>query len=213
MISTYESDAVSVPPYLNYIPIKRNILAENDRSLKYYPYFGEDTVGIKSGLEKELEDRFNDRIKDLPLRHFYAEQADKLEPYAVRYLEDVGCQITDILYLLLDPSGPKEPDEPSSASNMAKWQNQCFATESGRANKKWRELFCHLKRPDQQALTRADLACRSFYNVTELSLWYIVKNHGIVTALFNEISARKDTPTSRDDASPYTTLGCLICHV
>jgi len=212
-VEVYTSEAVSVPPYLSYISIRRNILAENDRSLKYYPYFGEEGPGKKSGLEKELEDRFNNRIKDLPLRHWFAEQAEKLGPYAARYLEDVGCQMMDVLYLLLDTDRLIEPDEVSASGSMRKWHVRCFATDFGRTNKKWQEVFCRLRCPEQQALARADLACRAFYNTTKLSLWYIVRNHESATSLLTWSQEKKGSPSGSQGLSTYADLGCLVCHV
>ncbi|KAI9879601.1 MAG: hypothetical protein M1830_008051 [Pleopsidium flavum] len=212
-VDVYTSDAVLVPPYLSYISIRRNVLAENDRSLKYYPYFGEEGQIRKSGLEKELEDRFNNRIKDLPLRHWYSEQADKLGPYAARYLEHVGCQMTDVLYLLLDTDRLTQKGKISASGNMRRWHMRCFAIDSDRSNKKWQGVFGHLRRPVQQALARADLACRAFYNTTKLSLWYIVKSHEIATSLLNESQRKKSSPSGSRGLSTYTGLGCLVCHV
>lgn len=211
-VTTYRSDAVSVPPYLNYIPIRRNILAENDRSLKYYPYFGEDGPGKKSGLEKELEERFNNRIKHLPLRHWYAEQADKLMPYTTRYLEELGCSIEAVLYLLLDTDHPIEPAEGSSVT-LHKWYARCFATESVRTSQKWQNLFSSISRPEQQALARAELACKAFYSVTKLSLWYIVKTHEVTVNHLAQRQEKKTTPSATQGLHTYTDLGCLMCYV
>jgi len=211
-VTMYTSDAVSVPPYLNYIPIRRNILAENDRSLKYYPYFGEDGPGKKSGLEKELEERFNNRIKHLPLRHWYAEQADKLLPYATCFLEEQGCTIEDILYLFLNPDSPIEPGEGSS-STLHQWYARCFATDSDRTSKKWQSLFCSMQSPEEQALAHVRLACKAFYTVTKLSLWYIVKSHEVTVKLSARLQEKKDTPSAAPGLNTYTNLGCLMCHV
>ena len=208
----YASEAVSVPPYLNYIPIRRNILAENDRSLKYYPYFGEDGPGKKSGLEKELEERFKNRIKHLPLRHWYAEQADKLMPYTTRFLEDLSCSIKDVLYLFLDTDHSTESGEGSLGTSY-KWHAACFASDSDRTNKKWQSLFCSIQSPGQQALDRARLACKAFYTVTKLSLWYIVKSHEVTVELLAWLPEKKTTPSTTQRSHTYTDLGCLMCHV
>lgn len=211
-VTIYASDAVSVPPYLNYIPIRRNILAENDRSLKYYPYFGEDGPGKKLGLEKELEERFNDRIKHLPFRHWCAEQADKLLPYTRRYLEQLSCEFSDVLYLFLDTNHTRKPGEGSSGTSQD-WYAACFAAESDRASKKWQTLFCSMQSPGQQALARAELACKAFYTATKLSLWYIVKNHDVTVNLLARLQEKGDSPYSTQGLHTYTDLGCLMCHV
>ena len=211
-VTVYTSDAVSVPPYRNYIPIRRNILAENDRSLKYYPYFGEDGPGKKSGLEKELEERFNNRIKHLSLRHWYAEQADKLMPYTIRYVEEIGCSIEDILYLLLDTEHLTKPVEGSSGS-LRNWYARCFAFDSDRSTRKWQNLFCSMQPPGKLALARAELACKAFYSVTKLSVWYIVKSHEVTANLLVGLEEKKTTPSSAQGLHTYTDLGCLMCHV
>jgi len=211
-VTMYTSDAVSVPPYLIYIPIRRNILAENDRSLKYYPYFGEDGPGKKSGLEKELEERFNNRIKHLPLRHWYAEQAEKLVPYTTSYLEELGCSIEAVLYLLLDTNHPIEPAEGSSWT-VQKWYARCFATDSVRTSKKWQALLSSMPKPGQLALARAQLACKAFYTVTKLSLWYIAKIHEVTVHRLAQSQEKSDIPSITQGLHTYTDLGCLMCHV
>lgn len=211
-LDRYKSTAVTVPPYLTYVSVRRNILAENDRSLKYYPYFGEEGPDRKSGLEKELEERFKNRIKHLPLRHWYAEQAQKIKPYAERFLDDVGCRVIDVLYLFLDRSRLKEPGE-AAAPSLRKWHAKCFATDSGQAHKKWQKLFVSLEPPKEKALDRAELACRAFYEVTKLSLWYIIRNHEVAVEHMARAQRRRELPMSTQELGPYTELGCLLCHV
>ncbi|KAI9810172.1 MAG: hypothetical protein M1827_006617 [Pycnora praestabilis] len=200
-LTTYASDAVTVPAYTSYITLRRNLLAENDKNLLYWPYFGDEVEKEKSSLFEELELRFQNRIRDLPRRRLRSEQALKFAPYVKRFLSEVGCGVADVLYYFIQP---KE-------------------SYFNRDQKKWIGLFERLPKPQHRALALAGLASRAFFNVAGFSIWHVIKSKDVLLEPLSLEKLAADTPsillqeskmnnTGSNLLGTYTDLCCLVCH-
>ncbi len=224
-VTSYNSEAITIPSYTSYITLSRNVLAANDKDMKYFPYFGEDVNVEKGALFKELEQTFNNRVKDLPLCRLRAEQADKFRPYAKAALEELGCGMNDILRYLLEDERPSPMVKMSMEARDA-WLDRAPHLEEdfNREEIGLRKVLADLPPRDEQAVAVAGLACRAFLNVTEFSLWHIAKSdEGIFTAglpgklsqatMGSTTEAHAGATVAAQSLETYSDLGCLICHV
>src|SRR4051794_24741581 len=85
-----------VPKYSSYTSLRRNVLAEDDDKLRYFPYFGDD---INDG--GALQELYSDWTKNLPTVHRRSEQAAMLAGTAERFLAETGLSFYDAVHYLI----------------------------------------------------------------------------------------------------------------
>ncbi|KAI9706558.1 MAG: hypothetical protein M1836_003565 [Candelina mexicana] len=224
-VTTYKSEAVTIPSYTSYITLSRNILAVNDKDMKYFPYFGEDINVEKGVLFRELEQTFNNRVQDLPLCRLRAEQADKFRPYAEAALDELGCSMGDILRYLLEDHRPLPMvDMSSETRNIWLDRTPHLKEDFNKEENNVRKVLDDLPPRVDRAVAVAGLACRAFLNVTKFSLWHIAKTdqHIFAAGLPGKLSqgtlgstaeAHAGANLAAQSLGTYSELGCLICHV
>ncbi|KAI9712133.1 MAG: hypothetical protein M1812_006971 [Candelaria pacifica] len=223
-VTAYNSNAVTIPSYTSYITLSRNVLAENDKDMKYFPYFGDEVIVEKGALFKELEQTFNNRVQDLPLCRLRAEQADVFRPYAVAALEELGCSMSDILRYLLEDDRPL-PTIKMSIQARNTWLDRALHLNEdfNREEKSMKKVLNDLPPRAERAVAVAGLACRAFLNITQFSLWHIAKaDKGVfASGLPGKLSqgtmgstneAHAGANPSAQPLGTYSELGCLICH-
>ncbi|TKA81060.1 hypothetical protein B0A49_00680 [Cryomyces minteri] len=103
----YSTDAVDVPQHDTYVSLKRNVLGENRKRLRYVPYLedsDDNDRAANEGLERRLRKMYDFTPNEQRpgfVRH--SEKARKLGPYVEAFLEELGCNFSDVLHFLLAP--------------------------------------------------------------------------------------------------------------
>lgn len=205
----YRSEAVTLPPYKSYIGLKQNVLAENNRQLLVMPYLDDEQEDDPklSNLWKELEDRFEMAVEERPRRLLQEEQSRKYSPYVEAFLEEIGCDLKDVLRWLLDPHPLTGMQEPEIAAEMLKTREESCTEDFNREKKKWATVLSNLPPSSEKALKMASLACPVFLKVCGFSLWHIASrsSHAQIT----RISPSKDDSGNET----YRDLACRVCHL
>lgn len=208
-VTPYKSKAVTLPPYKSYIGLKQNVLAENNRQLLVMPYLDDEQEDDPklSNLWKELEDRFEMAVEERPRRLLQEEQSRKYSPYVEAFLEEIGCDLKDVLRWLLDPDPLAGMKEPEFAAEMLKMRDESCNEDFNREKKKWVTVLSNLPPSSDKALKMASLACPVFLKVCGFSLWHIASrsSHAQIT----RISPSKDDSGNET----YGDLACRVCHL
>ncbi|KAI9826728.1 MAG: hypothetical protein M1819_007273 [Sarea resinae] len=226
----FESKAPLLPKYTSYITLRRNVLTEDDECIRYWPYFGigeENEKATETFYESVLKLFPQNRLKGMQMLHIRAEQAIKYRPYVERFLSEVGCAGTDILYYLLDDSTSPVPVKMSPESEEA-WKSRAshleedFSPSDDDGRRKWEQVRQQLAPTSKRALGVAGLACTAFKNRAPFSLWHIAKRYRKIMnaatpgriAFNTPASSSQLRPTGDESSEPlgtYEDLGCRLC--
>ena len=211
----YESPALTLPTYKSIVRLGPNVLARNDRTLKYLPYFNEEEgpKGQQDGLYEELRKRFNDRVKTLPAQRRCGEMADWWREYVEYFLDDVGIDFADILYVLLhEQDSSWEPDVDQSSAALSAWmlrEEECPRCETTIRSSSWCRFWETLPHRDGRTFALAAIACRVFLDASRFSIWHVASTAPAIKRL---VKLQRQQETAPCPKHPSNDL-CLICHV
>ncbi|KAI9773030.1 MAG: hypothetical protein M1839_002231 [Geoglossum umbratile] len=212
-LTKHTSAIIPVPKYNSYTSLRRNVLAEDDDKLKYFPYFGDDIND-----EGALQELYSDWTKKLPTVHQRTELAATLADTADKFMDETGLSYYDALHYLI---GNIEVVSPQAISREEK--------EEARRERKVAALYQDFElEPAKQKLyldsipplTPAGLAiapavCKIWKDITTISLWDVIKNG---KGEYSEKQGQKPPKISdQDEASAYYSVGtvhslkCLAC--
>ena len=219
----YTVGGTSIPPYTNYISTKRNILIEDDKHRTFLPWNGDDT-SIDADYQ-ELENTIVGNQRNYHRLNAVAEKAKLYGPYTEKFLNEVGCDIADVLCYLLDESNPSVPQElplelaPVWLNREAHVKEDYYDdsddsdfTGGGKQShdqirqpkKQWQMVFDSIPRSaDGRRTAVAGLACTAFSNVAEFSIWHVVKRHKLVS----QATCGKTKSDESDSSKPNTPVG------
>lgn len=214
----FESAIPALPKYKSIVRLGPNVLAKNDMTLKYLPYFFEKkefTDHDQKELHDELEKRYKNRIDTLPARRKCRELADYWRECVEDYLEWIDLDLDDLISFLTLPSQPDGfQDLQTSLSPEAfaasRWRESiCPSCEAPVGSKAWANLISYWDREhkplsDGRKMALAGLACQAFLGIARFSLWHIVS-----TAPSTLEFIRRSKWRPREQAS---TL-CLVCYL
>jgi hypothetical protein len=235
----YKAGSLTVPPFTNYIPTRRNILIEDDKNQTFLPYHGDD-AWVDNDYE-ELE------VKILKNREIYqrsnamTEQARAFVPYVDAFLSQMGCSVPLVLRYLLDEPKPEIPAEVPE-EYMDAWRDRHLHLDDDyyepvknptpntskdwfrfrHPRRQWEALFQTLQAPENsREYAAAGLACAIFHNMVNFSLWEVIKRHRIVLGWTSQKVRSVEQSSSQEDQDPsssfdplatYADLGCLVCY-
>lgn len=219
----YTIGGTSIPPYTNYISTKRNVLIEDDKHRTFLPWNGDDT-SIDADYQ-ELENTIVGNQRNYHRLNAVAEKAKLYGPYAEKFLNEVGCDVADVLRYLLDESNPTIPPElpmelapvwlnreahvkedyyDDSEDSDSRGTNKQSHDQIRHPKKQWQTVFDSIPRSvDSRRIAVAGLACTAFLNVAEFSLWHVVKRHKLVS----QATYGKTKSDESDSSKPNTPVG------
>ncbi|KAH0537931.1 hypothetical protein FGG08_005413 [Glutinoglossum americanum] len=203
-----------VPKYSSYTSLRRNVLAEDDDKLRYFPYFGDD---INDG--GALQELYSDWTKNLPTVHQRSEQAAMFAGIAEKFLAETGLSFYDAVHYLI---GNIETIAPQASS--------VEELEQAKRERKKAALYHDFElEPAKQKgyldsippLTLAGLAmapavCKAWKDATTISLWDVIKGRDVGV---NPGKQSQNAPAALHQraANGYYSIGtvysmkCLIC--
>ncbi|OCK79858.1 hypothetical protein K432DRAFT_443585 [Lepidopterella palustris CBS 459.81] len=220
-ITKYRSTAVQVPPYTDYVSLRDNVLAENNRKLLYWPYFDDEEHEDlnKKGLWSELDQRFDMVNEHRPRRLLQAEQCRVYRAYTETFLEEIGIDWKHILFWLLAENtdiasidvslsmgwGIQSGGMLDTSSFLLQREPHCVE-DFNRGHKKWKAVFSNLPRPSVRELKLAAHACTAFLKSCGFSLWHIAR-------LSNSAQLTRIEPLQHEAGFTYRSLACRVCHL
>jgi SET domain/CXC domain len=218
----FKSEAQRLPKYNSIVRLGLNVLAPNDKELRYLPYFPseEEKDGADAAHHKrreELLEGFDNRIKFLPEERKCAEQAEFWREHAEYFLEEVGCTCTDVMYYLLhDEDSEWKPDCQLSIEALAKWQQRetyCSACGTKFEGDVWDRLSETLSehKPDDKTLALAGLVCSVFGDIVKFSIWHVASTDENVRSLLDK--TEKKWVEEHESKAPRTQSLCMVCHI
>jgi SET domain/CXC domain len=220
--AVFQSEAQRLPKYSSIVRLGSNLLAPNDKDLRYLPYFpseeekdGSDAANFKR--REELLEGFDHRIKFLPEERKCAEQAEFWREHVAYFLEAVGCTCADVMfYLLHDEDSNWKPECQLSEEALSQWQNRetyCGACGTKFEGDQWDRLSETLsgQKPDEQTLARAGLVCSVFSNAAKFSIWHVVSTDADVQYLLHEMQEK--WTAQHEEKRPNSRDLCMLCHV
>ena len=218
----FQSYTQRLPKYNSIVRLGLNVLAPNDKDLRYLPYFPseEEKDGADAADHKrreELLEGFDNRIKFLPQERKCAEQADFWREHAEYFLEEVGCTCVDVMfYLLHDEDAEWRPECQISEEALSQWQNRemcCSACETKFEGDHWDRLSETLEthKPDEKTLALAGLVCSVFSKFAKFSIWHIVSTDADVLSLLEE--TERSWRGEKEPRRPKSQSLCMLCHV
>ena len=215
---SYTAEKVVIPPYTNYIATRRNVLIGDDKRRTFLPYHGDDAWVDTDYADLESKIGRN-RLLYHKLNHL-EEQARLYGPYAQRFIQQVGCSMSDVLYYLLDETSPPVPEElPTELASV--WRNrQSHITDdyyddsddaesitprknakvqSKQPKEQWQIAFINISEPPKgRVLAAAGLACAVFLSTAGFSLWHIAKKHAL--------TLETNRGDSKSDNAPHNAM-------
>lgn len=190
----FKSNAPTLPKYKSIVRLGPNMLAENDRTLKYLPYFpdeeGVDGDDSKTELRLELEQRFHSRVDRLSDWQGCIGKSDLYREATKKFLRDVGSSFNDILYYLhFDDKNAEEWRPPQLDSDEAvaalteSCHIRCPVCDQFYGGRKWERIFPRLRVPSDRELGLAAMVYFAFYDAAAFSIWHIVVTDPEITGL------------------------------
>jgi hypothetical protein len=214
-LTKHSASSEFVPKYSSYTSLRRNVLAEDDDKLRYFPYFGDD---INDG--GALQELYSDWTKNLPAVHRRSELAAMLAGTAEKFLAETGLSFYDAVHYLIGDIETIVP-QPASVVELEQARRERrkaalyhdFELEPAK-----QKLYLDSipRPPDRTGLEIAPAVCKAWKDVTTISLWDVIKGRD---ASINPGKQSQSTPAAlpQKAASGYYSIGtveslkCLIC--
>ncbi|KKY28844.1 putative esc e complex protein [Phaeomoniella chlamydospora] len=210
-----------LPRYKSIVRLGPNTLAENDRTLKYLPYFIEEEQGIdKEELYKELSQRFDKLPEDLHVRRNCSEKAVFWREAIEELMVEVGVDVEDVMCYLLMPDSEFQSFSPRNVHQKAieQWrhrENSCKSCAMSYSRGSWNRVYSALPKPsrDRISIVVAGFLCQAVTKVAEFSIWHVVSKHPRIRQLLQE--ARTSSSQAVQIAGPQTAskLRCALCYL
>ncbi len=213
----YESQLSALPRYRSIVRLGPNVLAKNDRTLKYMPYFTSEedpTSRQKKELHDELQKRYIDRVETLPAQRKCSELAEFWRECVEDFLEEINISFYDIVYFLLynhDGLINSHAElSPEASAEIQVAEDECPSCRTRIGRRDWARLVDawdtgELPQPDETKLAPAGLACRVFLDIAKFSIWHIASSALPVQQLFQEVK--------QSGLEGKSSTLCLICHL
>ncbi|KAF2192307.1 hypothetical protein K469DRAFT_620423 [Zopfia rhizophila CBS 207.26] len=220
-ITPYKSTAVDVPFYHDYVGLRDNVLAENNRKLLYWPYFQEEELADlgKKGLWNELDEQF-DMVNDKRPRHvLQAEQCRVHSPYVEKFLKDIDVPWENVLFwLLAQDEDINHINQTSNDLSSAEFEPLLLdrtphcEEDFDRDRRRWKIVFSKLPKPSFRNLRLSALACSIFLRLCDFSMWHLARQSKAA-----QLQMPKDVRGSREVDNrnlefTFRKSACRVCH-
>lgn len=236
MTTGFTSDAVTMPPFGEYVSLKENVLAENNKKKLVAPYLADDQDQDqdKQSLWEELRKNYDLVYERWPNRNYRVQQCEAFRDYVDPFLEEAGCDMKDVLRYLLATDSELEALKPAGLpeKEVKTWLNREMSqfeyanpkvkkdkqekTEHYRPDDtRWRNVYKYLDHTTSDRLARAGLACAAFYKQCDFSLWLIAEKSDCLEQLIEitEDVADISNIISSEASFDYNSIACRVCHL
>ena len=206
-----------IPPFSNYISIRKNFLSIEDDCRTYLPYNGDNYTYKPDTDIHKLEEKIQSRRQDFETKSAIAERAKLWTPYALEMLSRVECRPRDVVEFLGHPRDLEFlPQElPSELDNS--WKH--FKGLHGEDRKQLKDRPVSIAEmiemlPNGSSSRQLVSACilnQAFFNVTGIDMFQIFKPIFIQSLEIPKLTT-EGGPIGLRPSHPYIKLECLLCH-
>ncbi|KAA8614693.1 protein containing SET domain protein [Pyrenophora tritici-repentis] len=221
----YRSDAVTIPPFKEYVSLENNILADNESKLLATPYFQDEDYTCRETLLSTLPyiyELTHDENGPLDLRK---EQCRFYKDTIEAFLNEMGVSWNEILYWLLAPEQaivrinntlPASASFRASLSERSGYHIEEFERDGqpkkailfNRSDRKWRKFLLQLGEPTAKALRIAAIACATVRQECDFSIWYLAQRSEVMQQYINKKTAKGQTA----ETFTYRHAMCRVCY-
>ncbi|EFQ93880.1 hypothetical protein CFE70_008882 [Pyrenophora teres f. teres 0-1] len=221
----YRSDAVTIPPFKEYVSLENNILADNESKLLATPYFQDEDYTCRETLLSTLPFMYeltHDENGPLDLRK---EQCRFYKDTVEAFLNEIGVSWNEILHWLLAPEQAITRINntlPASASfrttlfDRDRYHIEEFERDGqskkailfNRSDRKWREFLLQLGEPTARALRIAAIACATVLQECNFSIWYLAQRSEVMQHHITRKTAKGQTA----ETFTYRHAMCRVCY-
>lgn len=242
----------AVPKYHSFTTLRNNILAEDDEVMHYHPYFGEEAAD-NDVQQLHLDETFVDRTKIAEIEgkknecesiNYYQypavlrpTDATMYSNFIEKFLEECDVSVAAVTrYLTGDIS---RMNGSGSRARLEKARRAALPADFDLENPKWILFNQNREKISDQELERCEAVCAAFKEVTDISIWEVVKiknpkvkdfispirlttGNGSQPSSSQSSGAREAeiplTESSRGNIinyslESYASLNCLICFM
>ncbi|RAR10939.1 hypothetical protein DDE82_000911 [Stemphylium lycopersici] len=221
----YLSDAVTIPPFKEYVSLRNNFLADNESKLLATPYFQDEDYKAREDLLYALPFIYELTHDEKGPLDFRKEQCRFYQAPIEAFLAEIGISWNEVLYWLL--ASDKEITEINAAMpgfqpykkavlersryNIEEFERDGEAKKTilfDRDEDKWRNFLQQLKEPDTVDLRLAAIACAAILQECEFSIWYLAQQSSVV----QDNVIRKTAKGKNALQVTYRHTMCRVCH-
>ena len=222
---THASDAVVIPPFKEYVTLKKSILSDNESKLLTTPFVD----NLNGPHEKELRRKLP---QDYIISHdenanleFRSEQRLFYKNVAESFWKELDVSWNDILFWLL---ASKESllrlnranrgylSYESVISDRSDFEKETFIRDGNnkklelfdRTDQKWQKLLLSLQQPDANKLRSSALACKAFLTACGFNVWYLAQQCDIIVSHISQ-KIRGSTDTHQPT---FRAAMCRVCY-
>ncbi|KAL5113895.1 hypothetical protein ACEQ8H_008216 [Pleosporales sp. CAS-2024a] len=224
--TTYASDDVQIPPFIEYVSSRTNVLADNVSKRLTMPWLS----------DEQPEPKQEALVRDLPtvyeIKHSHNAQLDlRIEQCRFYYdsvslfLAQMGVTWDSLLFWLLSSDIELKrinrksdwySDFELAILDRADYNKESFRRDNekksitlfDRRDETWKKLLPLLERPSSVQLRATALACRALLTNCNFSPWYMARES---TTMQNYVTAKTRVAES-DPISTFRGIVCRVCH-
>ena len=214
----YQDAAEVIPPYCNYVSVRKNILTKDDNSRTYLPYNGDTFTFNPEEDYAWLEETLEGNKRKHRRRCDLLEKAKIWAPYALRFLSFVGCDPDILLSFLSDSRVPAMPPRELPPLMASSWRDYRCANFADREKmdkietiRKGGRRSMPQELPRNRLMAAACVANKAFLNVAGFSLWHVFKHRLEVSKQPRKAANARDVQSRLFET--YTKFECLVCNL
>ncbi|PSN70111.1 hypothetical protein BS50DRAFT_548006 [Corynespora cassiicola Philippines] len=211
-VTSYRSDAVKIPPFKEYLSVKRSILVENQTKLWYYPYLQDDDLQARHFLYKDLPAVYHMKNELQPFHNLHTEQSRFYRSLALGLLQELGLGLEHILCWFLAPQDEiKSGNASLTGSNAFEpyvLNRALHLHDNYREEELWKGFLATMDPLPVTKVRMAAIACLVFLEGCDFSLWHLARRCDAAQAYILSV-----TQVSRPvHGFSYRSKACRVCH-
>jgi hypothetical protein len=223
--TTHTSDAVVIPPFKEYVTLKKSMLSDNESKLLTTPFVDDLNGPREKELRRKLPEDYTISHDQNANLEFRLEQCLFYKEMVESFFKELDISWDNILFWLLasreslirlDRDSPGHLSYESVISNRSGFEIETFTRDGNnkklelfdRTDQKWQKLLLRLQQPTAERLRLSSLACKAVLGACGFNVWYLAKQCDIVVS---HISQKIKGSTDSHEPTFRTTM-CRVCY-
>ncbi|KAF2454344.1 hypothetical protein BDY21DRAFT_109824, partial [Lineolata rhizophorae] len=211
--------AINRPRYSDYTSVRHNLVAENNKSLNFWPHFDQDED--PPGWYEEVSQRFKVLPDERKTLVEFAEKARKYEPYVEEFLDEIGVDFSHVLCVFVQGKTKKwnmaeAGLDDHSARVLLKERDATCDQQIKNAERRWKKIMLFIEPPSEAQLAKAGLAAIAFKKAISFSLFQVARRSEFAVQLFKKVDGDEDDDNgnaTQGEEKPFRDVACRICHL
>lgn len=221
----YECNAVTIPPFKEYVSLRINLLADNESRLLATPYFQDENDDSRKEMLDALPHQYEMKHDEQGPIDLRTEQVRFFKHSFEAFLEEVHVSWNAILYWLFAKSSHiKHMNKSMTGSHQfeahlvdrSRYDIEEFERDEeqvknelfNRESKKCQAFFRQLKPIDAKELRLSALICEAVFQECNFNIWYLAQHSELV----RDYVWGKTKGPQADAMLTYRQATCRVCH-